>query len=134
MKKQKEKEDYSEEIVWLAKQFHEAYEFNSSIFGWKTQKSCRVPFNKLPEKNKEVMLKTCKVLIPLLERRFGFIYSNSNKCPYCRITILTSDVVDSTKRVNQANIMNCPDCNKEIEVFLDVSVCTKKIVLEEKKL
>ena len=117
----------------MAKQFHEVYEFNSSIHGWKTQKNCRVPFDKLPKKNKEVMLKTCKILIPIFEKRFGFIYSDSNKCPKCKYDIIFSDVKEQVKEINQGNKIKCPSCKSLLEVVLDVSVVLKKIVLEKKK-
>ena len=40
----------------LARKMHRVYEWQAKIVGWKTQDSCQVPFDNLPETNKKVML------------------------------------------------------------------------------
>ena len=47
----------------MAEKFHYIYEEESEGVGWKTQKKCRVPFDKLPKDNKKVMLRTCARMI-----------------------------------------------------------------------
>ena len=46
----------SDEIVYLAEMFHDIYEVEAQKFGWKSQTP--VPFNELPEANKQTMLCT----------------------------------------------------------------------------
>lgn len=41
----------------IARSLHNRYEAIAKEIGWKTQESCQVDFNLLPEKNKKVMLK-----------------------------------------------------------------------------
>jgi hypothetical protein len=40
----------------LAEKLHDEYERLSKETGWETQKICKVKFDELPEKNKQVML------------------------------------------------------------------------------
>ena len=47
---------WSDEIVYLAEMFHDIYEVEAQKFGWKSQTP--VPFNELPEANKQTMLCT----------------------------------------------------------------------------
>jgi hypothetical protein len=47
----------------LAKLFHETYERLAPAFGWKTKKGCNVPFNRLPERNKALMIATCQTVL-----------------------------------------------------------------------
>jgi len=51
------------DIFEMARKMHDIYEEESKIVGWKTQESCKVEFDKLPEKNKKVMLRTCARII-----------------------------------------------------------------------
>jgi len=51
------------DVYNMAKEFHVIYEQESMEEGWNTQKKCRVSFDKLPEKNKKVMLRTCARMI-----------------------------------------------------------------------
>ena len=51
-----------EKIIKLAKLFHETYEDESKKVGWETQKSCKVEFDDLPEKNKAVMISVVKII------------------------------------------------------------------------
>lgn len=44
------------DIERVARKMHDEYEKAAKIVGWKTQKSCQVPFDELPEANKKVML------------------------------------------------------------------------------
>lgn len=53
----------------LAKFLHETYETKANDFDWKTQKKCRVPFDKLPEKNKSTMLAVAEQLYDYFEKR-----------------------------------------------------------------
>jgi len=46
----------SKKIYELAKFMHDRYETLSKDEGWETQNECKVDFDKLPEKNKRVML------------------------------------------------------------------------------
>jgi len=43
-------------IEELARFMHEAYEEEAIFWGWATQEKPRVPFEKLPEANKNIML------------------------------------------------------------------------------
>ena len=47
-----------EEVDSLARMFHDSYERIAKEVGWKTQESCKVEFDDLPEENKQVMLRT----------------------------------------------------------------------------
>ena len=48
-----------EKIVHL---MHNEYEKQAKIIGWKTQESCQVSFDELPEDNKKVMYATAKAV------------------------------------------------------------------------
>jgi hypothetical protein len=50
------KDTSDEEIINLATFMHNTYEILAEINGWKTQENCKVKFEDLPSKNKEVML------------------------------------------------------------------------------
>lgn len=47
-------------VLFLAIWLHETYEAQAREVGWKTQESCRVKFDELPEANKKVMLKIAR--------------------------------------------------------------------------
>ena len=47
----------------LASFFHEVYEPSAKKHSWKTQESCRVPFNELEPENRLTMLETCEKVI-----------------------------------------------------------------------
>jgi hypothetical protein len=57
----------------LAELLHATYEARSVVEGWETQESCRVPFSKLPESNRRVMIEVAEVALsecdPLYELR-----------------------------------------------------------------
>lgn len=46
----------------LAEWLHSEYERISKEVGWKTQEDTQVPFNKLPKKNKRVMLRLAQAI------------------------------------------------------------------------
>lgn len=48
------------QIRKLAILMHNVYEAQAKLEGWKTQDSCKVEFDDLPEANKRVMLATAK--------------------------------------------------------------------------
>lgn len=54
-------------VLFLAIWLHETYESQAREVGWKTQESCRVKFDELPEANKKVMLKIAKDICYNLE-------------------------------------------------------------------
>lgn len=58
------------DIFDMARKLHAIYEIESKSVGWETQKDCQVPFDKLPEKNKKVMLRTCARLITYFDTLF----------------------------------------------------------------
>ena len=47
----------------LAVFIHDRYEHYAAIHGWKTNETCRVPFDNLPIANKKTMIDTAKELI-----------------------------------------------------------------------
>ena len=47
----------------MAKAFHDEYKKVSKKIGWNTQKLCKVEFEKLPKKNKQVMIGTCAKML-----------------------------------------------------------------------
>lgn len=47
----------------LAIFLHNEYEKQAKIVGWKTQDSCQVEFDKLPEANKKVMLAVAQAIL-----------------------------------------------------------------------
>jgi shikimate 5-dehydrogenase len=51
----------------IAEELHVAYEQASKEYGWKTQKKCQVSFDKLPEKNKEVMIRMAYLVQDMIE-------------------------------------------------------------------
>lgn len=51
----------------LAEFMHNVYEEEAVKQGWQTQKSCKVSFDSLPEKNKAVMLKVAEAVIAFLK-------------------------------------------------------------------
>jgi len=52
----------------MAEEFHSVYETEAIETGWKTQESCKVPFDELPEKNKKVMLRTCARMVEWINK------------------------------------------------------------------
>ena len=57
------KELKDEDVYDLAKYMHDVYEAYAKANGWKTQDSCKVDFDFLPEKNKQVMINTALQVI-----------------------------------------------------------------------
>ena len=57
------KELKKEDVYDLAKYMHDVYEAYAKANGWKTQDSCKVDFDFLPEKNKQVMINTALQVI-----------------------------------------------------------------------
>jgi len=55
------------DIEKVARVFHDAYEDAALRHGWKTQDSCRVPFESLPAANKAAMLTATQSAIEALE-------------------------------------------------------------------
>lgn len=53
----------------LAKFMHEVYEEKAVVHGWATQEKCRVPFDNLPEKNKETMIAVAEQVYGYMEKR-----------------------------------------------------------------
>ena len=47
----------------MAKVFHETYENLANEFGYETRKQSAVPWDKVPDKNKQLMIATCKQVI-----------------------------------------------------------------------
>jgi len=58
-------ESYESNRLNVAEFLHNTYEDLAKEVGWKTQKSCRVKFNDLPEANKKVMLGMADAVILL---------------------------------------------------------------------
>lgn len=64
-----EKMELEAELKTIAKQFHKTYERLAVEYGWKSQESCQVPFEQLPEENRELMLAVVReVCTPLFDR------------------------------------------------------------------
>ena len=53
----------------LAKFMHVEYEKQAIKVGWNTQDSCKVDFDDLPEKNKQVMLAVAKAILNNLKEK-----------------------------------------------------------------
>lgn len=51
------------DVIKMATEFHKIYEEEAKECGWRTNDSCKVDFEHLPEKNKKVMLRTCARMI-----------------------------------------------------------------------
>ncbi len=49
----------------IARLFHARYEIQSNLLGWNTQSNCKVPFDELPESNKNVMIATVRDVLAL---------------------------------------------------------------------
>ena len=47
---------------------HDTYEFKAKEVGWKTQESCKVEYEDLPDTNKQVMIYTAKKVLEQLEK------------------------------------------------------------------
>lgn len=47
----------------LAREFHRAYEDLAPRFSYKTRKASAVPWNKVPENNRDLMIAVCKKLL-----------------------------------------------------------------------
>lgn len=50
-------------VETIAVAFHEAYEAQSSAFGWETHESTRVPWSMVPEENRALMRSVISTLI-----------------------------------------------------------------------
>ena len=67
--KWQEKLELEDEIKSIAMKFHETYERLSVEYGWKSQESCQVSFEELPEENRKLMLAVVReVCTPLLNK------------------------------------------------------------------
>ena len=53
----------------LAVLFHSTYERLAPAFGWRTKKGCNVPFDRLPERNKALMIATCQTVLNALQEQ-----------------------------------------------------------------
>ncbi len=53
----------------LAEWLHNAYEDEAARIGWKTQKDCRVEFDKLPRENRIVMVNIAERIIELFREK-----------------------------------------------------------------
>lgn len=69
MRELKTLKDFSFTPEELAKIFHNNYEDFAKNNGWKTQESCKVKFENLPEKNKETMIDVCTHILLILEAK-----------------------------------------------------------------
>jgi hypothetical protein len=49
-------------VIEIAKRMHYAYEEVAKSEGWKTQESCQVEFENLPEKNQRTMLRVARII------------------------------------------------------------------------
>jgi hypothetical protein len=47
----------------LARAFHETYERLAPAFGYETRRESAVPWQELPEKNKQLMIAVCRELL-----------------------------------------------------------------------
>jgi hypothetical protein len=56
---------------WLARLFHETYERLAPSFGYKTRKASAVPWKKVPEKNRKLMIAVAAEIQKRLENRGG---------------------------------------------------------------
>jgi len=62
--------DFKKEDVYeLAKYIHDIYEAYSKKNGWETNKDCKVDFDFLPEKNKQVMINTALQIIVRMNKK-----------------------------------------------------------------
>ncbi len=52
----------------MAQLFHETYEDLAPLYGYKTRKATRKPWDELPSNNKRLMVGTCEVIIHILDR------------------------------------------------------------------
>lgn len=50
----------------LARLFHETYEELAPAYGYQTREDSAVPWEDVPEQNKELMIATCEVIIARL--------------------------------------------------------------------
>jgi hypothetical protein len=50
----------------MAEKFHETYERLAPEFGYKTRKASAVPWEKVPEKNKKLMVAVCAEILSVL--------------------------------------------------------------------
>lgn len=53
----------------LAVLFHNTYERLAPAFGWRTKKGCNVPFERLPERNRALMIATCQTVLNALQEQ-----------------------------------------------------------------
>ena len=58
----------------LAKIMHNEYESEAIKNNWKTQENCRVPFEDLPEENKQTMLAVAKKVLANIASELGEHY------------------------------------------------------------
>jgi hypothetical protein len=62
---------YKERVYKVAVLMHNEYEAQARLVGWKTQESCRVEFDNLPEANKKVMLYVAEKVIDYVDADLG---------------------------------------------------------------
>ena len=53
----------ADDILWLAEYLHDKYEHIARRVGWETQDGTSVPFEDLPDENKEVMIRLASALL-----------------------------------------------------------------------
>lgn len=55
--------DFRAEAERVAQAFHETYERLAPEHGWETQKRSRVPWERVPDENRELMVATAEELL-----------------------------------------------------------------------
>lgn len=51
----------------LAKRFHELYEYKAPQYGYKTREESAVPWEDVPQNNKDLMIAVCKIILKELD-------------------------------------------------------------------
>lgn len=88
----------------LAKWLHDNYEAIATQKNWQTQAITRVPFDQLPEENKQTMLGLADKLLKTFKIEKRPVYAiGSNNCPYCKS--------ENTKLYSH-NLWDCLDCKR----------------------
>lgn len=101
-----------EALAWL---MHETYEAAAKEHGWRTQTSCRVPFDDLPEANRKTMLAVAEVIVdkyePAVERERRLEILNRFEEPrkILEMVEMFPEVADRAVRFGREAGLNYPD-------------------------
>ena len=113
------------DIYDLAKFMHDEYEIAARNVGWKTQESCRVEFDSLPEANKKVMLHVAE---KVLDKHIGYLVEATERLA-AQLETLTDRISKDTGILKEQMAKPHPcmfGCGRIVEGGLGCPICIEE--------